>query len=43
MEAPLFLDEKQQANGILWTRIVELDFVQHPRVERPEIIKMDKG
>jgi len=26
---------------IQWTRIVELDFVPHPRLERPEIIKMD--
>jgi len=41
IEAPLLLDEEQQANGILWTRIVELDFVPHLRVERPEIIKMD--
>jgi len=35
IEAPLLLDEEQQAKGILWTRIVELDFVPHPRVECP--------
>ena len=42
------LDEEPQANerqdnDIQWTRIVELDFVPHPRLERPEIIKRDYG
>jgi len=42
------LDEVPQANerpdnDIQWTRIVELDFVPHPRLARPEIIKMDYG
>lgn len=46
--APTLLDEEPQANerpenDIQWTRIVELDFVPHPRLERPEIIKMDYG
>ena len=45
IEAPTLLDEEPQANerpdnDIQWTRIVELDFVPHPRLERPEIIKM---
>jgi transposase, IS5 family len=40
------LDEEPQANerqdnDIQWTRIVELDFVPYPSVERPDIIKMD--
>ncbi len=48
MEAPTLLDEEPKANerpdnDIQWTRIVELDFVPHPRLERPEIIKMDYG
>src|SRR5690606_41449578 len=48
IEAPTLLDEEPQANerpdnDIQWTRIVELDFVPHPRLERPEIIKMDYG
>ncbi len=47
-EAPTLLDEEPQAierpdSDIQWTRIVELDFVPHPRLERPEIIKMDYG
>ena len=46
IEAPMLLDEEPQANeqpdnDIQWMRIVELDFVPHPRLERPEIIKMD--
>lgn len=28
---------------IQWTRIVELELVPHPRLDRPEIIKMDYG
>lgn len=48
IEAPTLLDEVPQANerpekDIQWTRIVELDFVPHPRLTRPEIIKMDYG
>lgn len=48
IEAPTLLDEEPQANerpdnDIQWTRIVELDFVPHPRLDRPEIIKMDYG
>lgn len=48
IEAPTLLDEEPQANerqdnDIQWTRIVELDFVPHPSVERPDIIKMDYG
>jgi len=48
IEAPTLLDEEPQANerpdnDIQWTRIVELDFVPHPRLEHPEIIKMDYG
>lgn len=48
IEAPTLLDEEPQANerpdnDIQWTHIVELDFVPHPRLERPEIIKMDYG
>ncbi|WP_258190261.1 MULTISPECIES: WYL domain-containing protein [unclassified Stenotrophomonas] len=48
IETPTLLDEEPQANespdnDIQWMRIVELDFVPHPRLERPEIIKMDYG
>lgn len=48
IEVPTLLDEEPQTNerpdnDIQWTRIVELDFVPHPRLERPEIIKMDYG
>ena len=48
IEAPMLLDEEPQPNerpdnDIQWTRIVELGFVPHPRLERPEIIKMDYG
>jgi len=48
IETPTLLDEVPQANeradnDIQWTRIVELDFVPHPRLERPEIIQMDYG
>ena len=48
IEAPTLLDEEPQTNerpdnDIQWTRIVELDFVPHPRLARPEIIKMDYG
>ena len=48
IEEPSLLDEEPKPherpeNDIQWTRIVELDFVPHPRLERPEIIKMDYG
>lgn len=48
IETPTLIDEEPKANerpdnDILWTRIVELDLVPHPRLERPEIIKMDYG
>jgi WYL domain len=48
IEAPTLVDEEPLAherseNDIQWTRIVELEFVPHPRLERPEIIKMDYG
>lgn len=48
IEAPILLDEELQANerpdnDIQWTRIVEMDFVPHPRLSRPEIIRMDYG
>lgn len=48
IEAQTLLNEAPQAierpdSDIQWTRIVELDFVPHPRLERPEIIKMDYG
>ncbi|TDQ44105.1 type I restriction system adenine methylase HsdM [Tepidicella xavieri] len=43
IEAPALLDEAPQAHerpdhDIQWTRIVELEFVPHPRLERPAII-----
>ncbi|MDR1888086.1 MAG: WYL domain-containing protein [Zoogloeaceae bacterium] len=46
IEAPALLDEEPKPherpdNDIQWTRIVELDFVPHPRLARPEIIRMD--
>ena len=46
IEAPALLHEEAAAderadNDIQWTRIVELDFVPHPRLTRPEIIRMD--
>lgn len=48
IEAPTLLDEEPKTNerpdnDIQWTRIVELDFVPHPRLSRPEIIRMDYG
>jgi len=48
IEAPTLVDEEPKANerpdnDIQWTRIVELDLVPHPRLSRPEIIKMDYG
>lgn len=46
IEAPVLLDEEPKSNersdnDIQWTRIVELEFVPHPRLNRPEIIRMD--
>lgn len=48
IEAPTLLDEEPKANerpdnDIEWIRIVELDFVPHPRLSRPEIVRMDYG
>jgi WYL domain len=48
VEAPVILDEKSKANetaenDIQWTRIVEMKFVPHPRLSRPEIVRMDYG
>lgn len=48
IEAPTTLDEEPKANerpdnDIQWTRIVELDLVPHPRLNRPEIVRMDYG
>lgn len=48
IEAPALVDEEPNSNespdnDIQWTRIVELDLVPHPRLARPEIIKMDYG
>ena len=48
IKAPTLVDEEPKANerpdnDIQWTRIVELDLVPHPRIARPEIIKMDYG
>ncbi|RFC34199.1 MAG: WYL domain-containing protein [Candidatus Nitrotoga sp. MKT] len=40
-EAPL--SHERPDNDIQWTRIVELDLVPHPRLGRPEIIRMDYG
>lgn len=48
IQNPTILDEGSTANerpenDIQWSRIVELDLVPHPRLRRPEIIKMDYG
>lgn len=48
IEAPTLLDEEPRANerpdnDIQWTRIVELDLVPHPRLNRPEVIQLDYG
>jgi predicted DNA-binding transcriptional regulator YafY len=48
IEAPKLLNEEPKANerpdnDIQWTRIVELDLVPHPRLSRPEIIRMEYG
>ena len=45
---PTLLDETPQAHelpdhDIQWMRIVELTFVPHPRLARPEIVRMDYG
>ena len=46
IQNPVPLDEEPIAHermdaDIQWTRIVELDLVPHPRLNRPEIIEMD--
>ena len=48
IEEPSLLDEEPKPherpeNDIQWTRIVELELVPHPRLARPEIIRMDYG
>lgn len=48
VEAPMLLNEEPKAhersdNDIQWTRIVELEFVPHPRLSRPEVVRMDYG
>jgi len=48
IEAPTLMDEDPQSderpdNDIQWPGIVELDLVTHPRLECPEIIRMDRG
>jgi hypothetical protein len=48
IEAPTLSDEESKASersdsDIQWTRIVELNLVPHPRLSRPEIIRMDYG
>lgn len=48
IQNPTILDEESTAHermdaDIQWTRIVELDLVPHPRLNRPEIIQMDYG
>ncbi|MFN7835412.1 MAG: helix-turn-helix transcriptional regulator [Burkholderiaceae bacterium] len=42
VNAPPKADERPDKD-IQWTRIVELDLVPHPRLSRPEIIRMDYG
>ncbi len=48
IEQPTVLNEEplpheRPDNDIQWTRIVELELVPHPRLGRPEIIRMDYG
>lgn len=48
IEQPTVLNEEllpheRPDDDIQWTRIVELDLVPHPRLGRPEIIRMDYG
>ncbi len=48
IEKPTILDgeilpEERPENDIQWTRIVELELIPHPRLDRPEIIRMDYG
>jgi len=48
IENPTILDgellfEERPENDIQWTRIVELELIPHPRLSRPEIIRMDYG
>lgn len=48
IETPKLLDEEPKSNehpdhDIQWTRIVELELIPHPRLNRPEIIRMDYG
>lgn len=48
IKAPKILDEDPGCNelpdnDIQWTRIVELELVPHPRLSRPEVLRMDYG
>src|SRR5471030_2609426 len=48
IQDPVLLDVESTAHerldaDIQWTRIVELDLVPHPRLNRPEIIELDYG
>ncbi len=49
IQSPVILDfeevEKNEfpESDIQWTRIVELELVPHPRLNRPEIVQMDYG
>jgi len=48
IEAPEILAEPPQSHegpdhDIQWTRIVELELVPHPRLARPEVVRMDYG
>jgi len=48
IEAPTLIDEEPKTherpdNDYQWTRIVDLELVPHPRLSRPEIIRMDYG
>jgi predicted DNA-binding transcriptional regulator YafY len=48
IEEPFFVDEVPEVyelpeNDIQWTRIVELELVPHPRLNRPEIVRKEYG
>lgn len=48
IQNPIILDEESAAHehmdaDIQWTRIVVLDLVPHPRLNRPEVIELDYG
>src|SRR5476649_2788244 len=46
IEDPKLIDDEPKQierpeNDIQWTRILELEFVPHPRLRRPEVVRMD--